>query len=623
MSRQAFPLKDLTRRRFQTSFTILGLTTSVATTVFLLTFGDALGFEISRVATGRLTTGFYNVFSRFIFIIGVLNVVVGALMVAFLMFLAMSDRARDIGIMKAVGCLTEVASEYFMMELSIIVFVSCAAGTVLGILAYFVGIHSLNLFGFPIPLKPLNTWMIILVFVAFVFTSHVFGAQPVVKAIGMAPVEAFSPLHGWRTTFKKTQPSSSKKGFGFTLKIAYRSLSRRKSATYRAIACLTAVLTLTSVALLGGVIANQTTQSYVERAIGTDIVLVANPSVSKQYTSFLQRFFNETEVEPIDYLDPEFRIPESLISRMRPMPGILEVDPRLVLEATAYEVPGVIIDPEEQGNYFIVGDHRSAKALIVGVEPKSIVNEWLVFGRVLDEADSSVVVIGDSLALQVFAEPLKESVRIFGRNLGIVGVCLDPLSNGNVVYVPMKTLSTMLNQFCYNALLLKIDPSKRSQVLKEITNEASGIGLEALELNGVLAKHLDFLDRTWSFAMFLPLLSLLTATLCLLSYVMLSITDQQREFAVMRALGAKPRNIMKIVFTEALVITSISAAIGISAALLVTFMFLIPEPVISPYTLIFTGGGMILALSLLCLSSLYPAIKVVRASIADALSKPS
>jgi putative ABC transport system permease protein len=180
-------------------------------------------------------------------------------------------------------------------------------------------------------------------------------------------------------------------------------------------------------------------------------------------------------------------------------------------------------------------------------------------------------------------------------------------------------LSTKLGQSGYNLVFLKIDPSERSQVLAKIENELLGKNLEVVELNEILGKHVNFLNHIWSFVMFLPLFSLVTATLCLLSYLMLSIAGQQREFGIMRALGAKPRSIMKIIFMQALFITLASGTIGISVGLFVTFAFLIPEPVISQSTLLSVAGGLLLALSLLCLSSLYPAMKAVKKSVVNAI----
>jgi len=284
-----------------------------------------------------------------------------------------------------------------------------------------------------------------------------------------------------------------------------------------------------------------------------------------------------------------------------------------------YEVQGVIIDPKRPDPYIPVGDDRSGEALVVGIQPECVINEWLVFGRVLNETDVYSAVIGDSLALEMFDDPQKQAIRVFEKNFEILGVCLDPLNNGKVVYMPLNALFAELGESGYNLLFLKIDPFERSRVLAEIEKEISGKNLELVELNEVLERHVSFLDHVWSFVMFLPLFSLVTATLCLLSYLMLSIAGQLREFGIMRALGAKPRSIMKIIFAQALLITLTSGAIGVSLGLFVTFVFLIPEPVVSQYTVVSVAGWLIFALGLLCSSSLYPALKAAKKSVVDAI----
>jgi ABC-type lipoprotein release transport system permease subunit len=406
---------------------------------------------------------------------------------------------------------------------------------------------------------------------------------------------------------------------GLTFKIAYRALMRRKSATRRAIICLAAVLTLTTVTIAGGIIARQTTQSYVERAVSRDVVVVGHSDLSRRYVDLLSQFFEVKETEEIDYLNLKYDISESLVSELNAIPGVLKVDPRLILETTVKEVQGFIIDPEEPDQYIPVGDHRSGKALVLGVQPNNVINEWLVFGRFLNETDVYSAVIGDSLALEMFANPEKQAVTVLKENFEIAGVCLDPLNNGNVVYVPLDVLSTLVdNPRNYNLVFLKVNASMRLEVLAEIEK----MGLAPVELNGVLGRHLAFLGYIWSFVMFLSLFSLATAVLCLLSYMMLSVAGQQREFGMMRAVGAKPKMIMKIVFMEALIITLISGAVGIFVGLFFTFVFLIPDPVISQFTLFSVIGLLLSSLGFLCLFSLYPAFRVVKKSVASVLSQP-
>ena len=281
MSKIAFPVKDLARRKFQTSLTIIGLTICTAATVFLTIFGNNLGFEVAFITGGKLSIGFSNIFSRFVNVIGFLNLLAGALITSFLVFIMMSKRMRDIGIMKATGCVTGTAFSYFMTELSTVVFISCIAGTALGILTNFACVQVLNTLGFSIPQKPLSLWTIFLVFLAFVLCSHILGAWPVIKAIKAKPAEALSSLYALGMTSQLGNPVLSK--LGFTFKMAYRGLVRRKSATIQAIICLATVLALTTLSVAGGTTAKQTTQSYVERAISKDIVLISHPHLATRY----------------------------------------------------------------------------------------------------------------------------------------------------------------------------------------------------------------------------------------------------------------------------------------------------------------------------------------------------
>jgi ABC-type antimicrobial peptide transport system permease subunit len=607
------------RRKFQTSLTIIGLTICTAATVFLVLFGENVGFEIAVATGGRFTVGFSNVFSRFVFIVSFLNILAGVLVTFFLVYWSMSERVHDIGVMKATGCLASIAFGYFITELFIIIFTSCIVGTAIGVLTYFVCINVLNALGFPLLQGSVNLWTILPIFLIFVVASHILGTRPIIKAIRVKPADALSPLYSFGATSDAEfgKPVSSK--LGLTFKMAYRVLIRRKSATRRAIICLATVLTLTTVTVAGGIIANQTTQSYVERAVNRDIIVAGHSDLSRQYVNLLSQFFEAKETEEIDYLNLIYNLSESLITELNAIPGVLKVDPRLVLETTVYEVQGFIIDTEEPDPYILVGDNRSGKALVLGVQPNYVINEWLVFGRFLNETDVYSAVIGDSLALEMFEDPQEQAITVFEKDFEIAGVCLDPLNNGNVVYVPLNVLSTLVDgTHNYNLVFLKVEPSIRLEVLAEIEK----MGLAPVELNEVLGRHLAFLGYVWSFVMFLPLFSFVTAILCLLSYMMLSVAGQQREFGMMRALGAKPKIIMKIVFMEALIVTLISGAVGIFVGLFFTFVFLIPDPVISQFTLLSVIGVLILALGLLCLFSLYPAVRVAKKSVASVLSQP-
>ncbi|MGD2066412.1 MAG: ABC transporter permease [Candidatus Bathyarchaeota archaeon] len=621
MSEIAFPVKDLARRKTQTGLTVLGLTLVTAATIFLVIFGANLGFEISHFSReGRLTSGFTNILFQVVLTISILNIITSPLITSFLVRLSMTERMRDIGVMKASGCISGSILAYFLTELSLLIFFSTLTGITLGVATFYIASTFLNAAGFAIS-QTLNPEIIIVVSVILIISSHIFGASPIRQAAKAKPAEALSPIYKLKTTagLGKKIPSA----LGLPFKVAFRNLLRRKSMTTQTIICLTVILTLTTLTIAGGTMANQTTVSYVERAVGRNMVLVAHPVLADRYVSILSRFFEEKELEPLDYLNEELRISESSVSKLANIPGVNKADSRLILERHVQEVPGIVPDSVDQSGAVIIGDSRSDEALILGVEPENVVNDWLIFGTKVRATNQKGSMVGDSLAVNMFVDSLKQRIKVFEDSLpyDIVGVCVDPLNNGKVVYMPLETLYTAIGESGYNIILLQIDSSEKQQILSQIENEASWENLEVVELDMILDKHVNYLAGIWSLIMLLPIFSLATATIALFSYLMLSISNQQHEFGIMRALGAKPRTIIKIVFSQALIIILVSGTIGILIGTFITFEFLIHDPVISQSSIISVSALLLTILGLLCVSSLYPAIKSVKKTVVQSISE--
>jgi putative ABC transport system permease protein len=273
----------------------------------------------------------------------------------------------------------------------------------------------------------------------------------------------------------------------------------------------------------------------------------------------------------------------------------------------------------------IIGGDRSDKAMILGVDPEKVVNDWLVFGNSLRENETESALIGDSLATTLFEDVFSQSIRVFDSSpspYGIGGVCVDPLNNGKVVYLPIETLQRDVNQQGINIVLLQVDFDENPQVFAQIEDLVLDQNLVAVELDSVVGKHVSFLGSIWSLVMFLPLFSLGTAAISLLSYLMLSVSGQQHEFGVMRALGAKPRNIVKIVLSQAFMVLLVSGVVGVFVGLLVTFWFLIPQPVITQTALVTLSVDLVVVLVFLGLFSVYPALKATKKSVVEAISEP-
>jgi ABC-type antimicrobial peptide transport system permease subunit len=508
-----------------------------------------------------------------------------------------------------------------MSELLIVTFVGCLLGVILGMTADFVLTRVFASFGFQITQTATNPWLAVLVFIVFFGLALLSGVKPILDTTKTAPVKALSPTH--YAGLSKESGFRVMSGPGLTVRMALRSLFRRKSATIRIVLCLSTVFTLVTVTVGGGIIGDQTTKDWVERAIGRDTILIAHQNMTKQYRMLLSKFYEKTDDSQFNYTDEKYLISSSLVNRLGSLGENVTIDARLIVKGGVKEVQGVMLG-ETTSDTKLVGRFRSGEALIVGVEPGRVVNEWFVDGRFLQENASQEAVVGDSLATRMFDVPLVQGIKLLNGSYGldVVGVCLDPINNGYITYVPLTTLQNIVNISATNVIIAQINRSvNRTNVLNQLKAIVNGVSLEfeVSELNDVLDSSLGFLGYIWSAVMLLPIFSLIAASLCLVGYVILTINEQQQEFGILRALGAKPATVVKIVSLQSLVALLSSFAVGVAIGIVITLLFLVSEPLVTSFTIAEISAWMLTALGAMFLLSLYPALRFVKKPILETM----
>jgi putative ABC transport system permease protein len=620
MSETSFSINDLLRRKMQTSLVIISLALCVASTLFLLLFAQKMGFGISSVVEGKLTTGFSQMFPPFITLLAILISAAGIVMISFTAFIMTSQRTRDIGLMKAAGCPNDLLFGYFFTELLFVGFGGCFAGTILGVLMDMASTNLLNSLGLQFPQQPTSLWIPFAVFISFFALSLILGVTPILSAIRAEPAKAFSPAHYLGLTKERPGFKIMSKS-GVSLKIAVRTLVRRKSATIRIVLCLSIVFLLVTVAVAGGLIAEDTTRSWVEKAVGRNMLLIAHPDIINQYKLLLSEFYEGQKATQFNYTDERYLIPSSLSSQLRSINGIIGLDARLVLETLVKEVPGIIFG-SSTGETRNVGDSRQGESLVVGVDPGTVLNDWSLNGGFLANNRSAEAVVGDTIGQRLFSEPLIQDIRISNEDLSVVGVCLDPINNGNVTYVPLTTLQTITGVSGTNVLMVKLNSSaNETDILNKINATIANSGFQVFQLDEAVDKSVGFLNFIWSAIMFLPLFSLIAASLSLLGYVMLTINEQRQEFGILRALGAKPRTVLAIVSAQSLIVLLGSYAVGIALGVIATLLILVQEPLVSTYTVIEIACWLLLALIATFASSVYPAIRFAKKPLLETMTQ--
>jgi len=615
VSKAAFPVNDLLRRKLQTSLTLISLTVCVASTLFLLLFSDQIGFGITSVAKNTLTIGYWAIFSNFLLFVGILVFAVGAVIISFITFLMMIQRTRDFGLIKAAGCPNSLVFSYFLTELLMTLFLGCVLGVAFGFLTDYAVI---SMGAFQAFQKAPNFWYAPIVLVAFFVFGLIFGLRPLETAASLSPTAAISPMQYFGLSKGSRFKALSKSRL--TLKIASRSLFRRQSTTVRMVVFLSTVFVLLTVSIAGSIIANNTTTTWVEKAVGKDTLLVAHKDMGDQYISLLSKFSGATENTDFNYFDPNFALTDEVFQQLNGISGIANFEKRLVYEGHIQEVMNFTYSDSAT---IPVGDHREADSLIVGVEPENVLSEWFIEGRFLKNGNSSEAVVGDSVAAVLFEMPLLQSFRLQNASFNIVGVCLDPINNGIVVFVPFEMLKSLNDVSAPNIMLVQLDSSANTEAvimqMQERLTDAN-MDLAVFELNETLEKNVGFLGAIWSVITFLPLFSLVAATLCLIGYLVLAIDEQRQEFAVLRAMGAKPKTVVTILAVQSVIVLLSSFAVGISIGVMITLMILMPQPVVTSFTILEIAGWLLAALCCMFLLSLWPAVRFAKKPILKIIS---
>ncbi len=624
MVRANFAANDLLRRRLQTSLTIATLMLSVASTLFLLLFSNRLGVGIASTSE-TFTLGLTALLGQFILFVGVLIFVVGAVLTSFVVFLMMTQRTRDFGLIKAAGCPNSLVAGYFMTELLTVAFVGCALGIILG----FLGDLAVTKIVFSTYQMP-TLWFGPLVFATFFVLAIFFGLQPLLKASKMSAIQASSPVDYYGLTMENTHKVLSKSRL--TWSVASRSLIRRQSATFRIVILLSIVFILLTISVAGGIIAKNTTESWIENTLDSKTIVVAHSGLENQYRLLLSKFIGDKNTGDFNYSDPNFAIPSVVISRLNAMPDIEMVDSRLVLYQNVSEVGNFTV-VSGTSNMIFVGNSRKGQSLVIGVDPQKLVGSWSVKGRFLNQMDTLGAVIGDSISQSMYythpsknivlSDPLSEGIRFQNSTFDIVGICIDPINNGFVTYVPLNTLENITGIFSPNILFIELtDMTNRNIAIVNIRNivQEFNPNLDVFDLSSTVQQNTQLLSTTWQTIMFLPLLTLASAAICLVSYMMLIIDEQKQEFAILRAVGARQRIIMYISGIQSALVLCSSFGIGISFGVITTTLILMPNPIVTGLTLMEIIVWLASALAVMFILSIYPAFRMAKAPVLKIMS---
>src|SRR3989442_10283620 len=581
-----FAAKSLRRRGFHSYLAFLGLTLTVATTTFLLPLGQDLSTRLGIDSSMRSTFGIsWLIFAYLVLALGLIGIV-GLLSTSYLVSSMISQRMRDIGVIKAAGALPRRLLSYVTFEALLVIVSSCLVGPLSALLVYASwSWPSISLFRQVGPVHNAGATILIVVPMISFLLAYVVASFRVRRIVGSSSVDAISKQLANLDLRSLGKPLRIKR-FGSAFNMATRNVSRDRGFN-RTLLSIGICIFLSMVVLSGALVSADTSTSYVVRAMPPHIIIVANINIYNQYVILGTSFSRTAPIPSLDYVNESYMISRQNASAFRAIPGVATVDTRLM---TMSSITGFVKahfasnqDTGENINTQIIPevDTGSAQALIVGIDPSNAIGDWYTSDGFLQSNDAQYTMIaGDSLIGNIVQMPLNLSqISAFGFRYDVKSALVDPLNYGRVLYAPVLTLQRNLGVNGYNVLLLKVN--NNPAVLSAVTRLANSYGLVVGSQDPILNSNLAFLNATWSYISLIPIIALALTCGILLTYLATNFSRRFNDYVVLKVSGANVWYRLKLLLWESWGVLAISMLIAIPVAWAVSIFFLIPDPIVS------------------------------------------
>ncbi|MCP3671459.1 MAG: FtsX-like permease family protein [Gammaproteobacteria bacterium] len=264
----------------------------------------------------------------------------------------------------------------------------------------------------------------------------------------------------------------------------------------------------------------------------------------------------------------------AVVSNVRP----LSMDDAEALK----RLPQVLdVVPVIQGNAAIESGHRSRRTMVLGVGP-AVPKVWLMkpsVGRFLPDDDPRharpFVVLGSKVRNELFAtgNPLGKRIRIGSESYRVVGVMESKgqmlgFDLDDAVYIPAQKAMSMFNRESVMEVDLLYAPDTDSEALSAkvkqlLTNRHGSEDFTIITQDQMLDTLGSILNILTLAVAALGAISLLVGGIGILTIMTIAITERTPEIGLLRAVGARRREILGLFIGEAIVLASIGGLAGL------------------------------------------------------------
>jgi len=255
-----------------------------------------------------------------------------------------------------------------------------------------------------------------------------------------------------------------------------------------------------------------------------------------------------------------------------------------------------------------------------------------------ETTSEKAAVIGIDVAEKFFGEnssPVGETIRINNKTFQVTGVVESSsvIAGGfinNALFIP---IDVVINEIVGEEKLQEIDisvhdPSTINQTMEDVEallrdrhnlDEDDENDFQIQSAQDMLSTVQTITDLLTVMIIAISGISLIVGGVGVMNIMLVSVTERTREIGLLKAIGAKEKNILTQFLVEACVMTLIGGIIGIilgvSGAFVISLAFKIPFVISIPAIIIAVGVSTLVGI----IFGLYPARRAARLSPIDAL----
>lgn len=235
------------------------------------------------------------------------------------------------------------------------------------------------------------------------------------------------------------------------------------------------------------------------------------------------------------------------------------------------------IDTQISGSVDVSYLGKKGSVRLTGVDQKvwsRITTEEIAEGRMLDSADQNVIVIGGRLAEDYFDKPvgLNQMITIEENVFRVVGV-LDDSSTS--IYMPIQMAYQVLDDKendVYDSIVIKIKNEdeleevmdkieNKLMLIRHVTEKTKDFSLSSSKL--MQETRSEMMSSMNNFLVAIAAVSLIVGSVGIANTMFTSVLEKTKEIGIMKAIGARNKDIMNIFLLNSALIGLVGGIIGI------------------------------------------------------------